>query len=77
MWKLFEKRDTKYELSTENLLQTPNVNTITTGENSLISGGAHLWNTLPDDIKIVNSTIYLVSSLFNFYSIVNSWYEVV
>ena len=54
--KFFEKRDMKYELRTKNnLLQTPNVKTNTIGVNSLISRGAHLWNTLPDDIKIVNS----------------------
>ena len=51
MWKFFEKRDIKYELRTKNLLQTPNVKTNTVGANSLISRGAHLWNTLPDDIK--------------------------
>ena len=51
MWKFFEKRDVKYELRTKNLLQTPNLITNTTGANSLISRGAHLWNTLPDDIK--------------------------
>ena len=53
--KFCEKRDMKYELRTKNLLQTPNVKTNTIGANSLISRGAHLWNTLPDDIKIVNS----------------------
>ena len=52
MWKFFEKRDMKYELRTKNLLQKPN----TTGANCLISRGAQLWNTLPDDIKNVNST---------------------
>ena len=55
MWKFFEKRDIKYELRTKNLLQTPNVKTNTSGAKSLISRGAHLWNTLPDDIKNVNS----------------------
>ena len=54
MWKFFEKRDVKYELRTKNLLQTPNLITNTIGANSLISRGAHLWNTLPDDIKNVN-----------------------
>ena len=55
MWKFFEKRDIKHELRTKYLLQTPNVKTNTIGGNSLISRGAHLWNTLPDDIKNVNS----------------------
>ena len=54
MVKFFEKRDIKYELRTKNLLQTPIVKTNTIGANSLISRGAHLWNTLPDDIKNVN-----------------------
>ena len=56
MWKFFEKRDVKYELRTKNLLQTPDLTTNTIGANSLISRGAHLWNTLPDDIKNVNSS---------------------
>ena len=56
MWKFFEKRDLKYELQTKNLLQTPNLITYTIGANSLISRGAHLWNTLPDDVKTVNSS---------------------
>ena len=56
MWKFFEKRDVKYELRTKNLLQTPNLITNTIGANSLISRGAHLWNTLPDDIENVNSS---------------------
>ena len=55
MWKFFEKRDIKYDLRTKNLLQTPNVKAYTIGANSLISRGAHLSNTLPDDIKNVNS----------------------
>ena len=55
VWKFFEKRDMKYELRTINLLQTPNVKTNTIGANSLISRGAHFWNALPGDIKIVNS----------------------
>ena len=54
MWKFLEKRDEKYELRTKNLLQTPNLITNTIGANSLISRGAHLWNTLPDGIKNVN-----------------------
>ena len=56
MWKFFEKRDVKYELRIKNLLQTPNLTKNTIGANSLISRGAHLWNTLPDDIKNVNSS---------------------
>ena len=56
MWKFFEKRDVKYKLRTKILLQTPNLITNTIGANSLISRGAHLWNTLPDDIKNVNSS---------------------
>ena len=56
MWKFFEKRDVKYELRPENLLQTSNLKTNTIGANSLISRGAHLWNILPDDIKNVNSS---------------------
>ena len=59
MWKFFEKGDMKYELRTIDLLQTPNVTTNTTGANSLISRGAHLWNTLADDIKNANSTAML------------------
>ena len=54
-WKFFEKRDIKYELRTKNLLQTPNVKTNTIGANSLISRGAHLWNTLPDNITNFSS----------------------
>ena len=42
--------------SLKNLLQTPNLTTNIIGANSLISRGAHLWNTLPDDIKNVNSS---------------------
>ena len=56
MWKFFEKRDVKYELRTKNILQTPNFKTNTIGATSLISRGAHLGNTLPDDIKNVNSS---------------------
>ena len=56
MWKFFEKRDVKYELQTKNLLQTPSLKTNTIEANFLISRGAHLWNTLPDDIKNVNSS---------------------
>ena len=56
MFKLFEKRDMRYELQTQNLLQTPNVKANTIGANYLISRGAHLWNTLPNDINNVNST---------------------
>ena len=56
MWKFFEKRDVKYELLTKNLLQTQTLKTNTIGANSLISRGAQLWNTLPDDIKNVNSS---------------------
>jgi len=37
-------------------LQRSNVKTNTIGANSLISRGAHLWNTLPDDTKNVTST---------------------
>jgi len=48
--------ESKYELRTKNLLQTPNVKANTTGANSLTSRGAHLWNTLPDDITNVTST---------------------
>ena len=58
MWKFFEKKDVKYELRTKNLLQTPDLKTNTTGANSLISRGAHLWNTLSDDIKNVSSAIF-------------------
>ena len=57
MWKFFEKKDVKYELRTKDLLQTPNLKTNTIGTNSLISIGTHLWNTLPDDIKNVNSSV--------------------
>ena len=56
MWEFFKKEDVKYELRTKNLLQAPNLKTNTIGANSLISRGAHLWNTLPDDIKNVNSS---------------------
>ena len=56
MWKFFERRDVKYELRTKNLLKTPNLKTNINGANSLISRGAHLWNTLPDDIKNVNTS---------------------
>ena len=56
MRKFFEKRGMKYDLRTKNLLQTPNVKANTTGANSLTSRGAHLWNTLPEGIKNVNST---------------------
>ena len=59
MWKFFKKRDVKYELRTKNLLQTPNLTINTIGANSLISRGAHLWNTLPDDIKNLNPMQYL------------------
>ena len=51
-WKLFEKKDVKYELRTKNLFQTPSSKTNTIGVNSLISRGAHLRNTLPDNIKM-------------------------
>ena len=51
MWKFFEKRDMRYELRTQNLLQASNVKTNTIRANSLISRSAHLLNTLPDDIK--------------------------
>ena len=49
----------------QNKLQTPNVITNTIGANSLISRGAHLWNTLPDDMKNVNSTATLKERLKN------------
>ena len=55
MLKFFEKRDMKYELRAKNLLQTLNVKTNTIGANSLISRGAHLWTTLPDDLQNVDS----------------------
>ena len=63
MWKSFEKRDIKYELRTKNLLQTPNVKTNKMGANSLITRGAHLSNTLPDDIKNVNSIAILKTKI--------------
>ena len=44
----------------KSLLQTPNVKTNSIGANSLISGGAHLWNTLPDDVKMLNQLPYLI-----------------
>ena len=56
MCKFFQKRDVKYELRTKNLLQTQNLTTNTIGANSLVSRSAHLWNTLPDDIKNFNSS---------------------
>ena len=49
----------KYELRTKNLLQTPNVKTNTIGANSLIPRGAHLWNTLPDELKMLTQLRYL------------------
>ena len=52
MWKFFEKRDVKYKLRTTNLLQTPNLKANTIGANALVSRGALLLNTLPDDIKM-------------------------
>ena len=51
MWNFVEKKGLKSELRTKDLLQTPNVKTNTSVDNSLISRGAHLWNTLPDNIK--------------------------
>jgi len=55
--------ESKYELRTKNLLQTPNVKTKTIGGNSFISRGAHLWNTLPDDIKNLTSTAIFKSEI--------------
>ena len=43
----------------EAIEQTPNLITNTIGANSLISRGAHLWNTLPDDIKMSTQVRYL------------------
>ena len=51
------------ELRTKNLLQAPNLITNTIGASSLISRGAHLWNTLPDDIKNVNSSAVFYNNL--------------
>ena len=56
MWTFFERKHTKYELRTKNLLQLPTINANTFGVNSLIFKDALLWNTLPDTIKNANST---------------------
>ena len=51
MWTFFERKHTKYELRTTNLLQIPERKTNTYGVNSFVFKGALLWNTLPDTIK--------------------------
>ena len=63
MWKYFEKRDWKYEIRTENLLPTPNIKTNSIGANSLISIGAHLCNTLSNDIKNAKSTAIFIRQI--------------
>ena len=52
-WRFVEKRVIKDELPTKNLLPSPNAKTDTTETDSLISRGAHIWNTLPGDIKVL------------------------
>ena len=52
MWTFFERKHTKYELRTKNLLQLPRRSANTFGVNSLAFKGTLLWNTLPDSIKM-------------------------
>ena len=56
IYKCLPKKDVKHELRAKNILQIPSLKTNTIGADSLISRGAHFWNTLSDTIKNANST---------------------
>ena len=55
----------KYKLRRKNLLQTPNAKINAIEANSLTSRGAHLWNTLPNDIKMLTQQRYFKERLKN------------
>ena len=52
MWKLFEKKVTKYSLKSIDTLRLKSTNTMKFGLNSIIFRGSILWNSIPNDIKM-------------------------
>lgn len=66
MNEMFRKKDTQYDLRDQNILIQPKFNKITYGKNTFSYYGSHLWNLLPNNLK-------LCTSLDDFKTMLKSW----
>ncbi len=62
----FKQKDISYKLRDENVLSQPKFNKITYGKNTFKYYGSHIWNLLPNDIK-------LCTDIDGFKSLLKAW----